>query len=344
MKKSEPTIHDIARKLNISASTVSRALSNKPRISLKTIEKVRNYAMEMGYRPNSMASNLRNKKSKTIGIVVPLINRYFFSSVISGVEDIAYQSGYTVVIAQSSDLAQKEIEIVHSMFANRVDGMIISIAMEPNTSEHLKLFRKKNIPLVFFDRVVPEIETDKIVVDDFDGGFQVTQHLINQGYRRIAHLAGPQNLTSYIDRKNGYLEALSRNGIDHDPVLLVSIRLTSEEGTEAVKQLMGIPDPPDAFFCGNDTTALSTMIYLRDLGIKIPEDIGIAGFSNEPFSKYVTPSITTMIQPGFEIGQKAAELIISRIDDRDDSFKTIVLPIEMVVRDSSDREKQNARK
>jgi LacI family transcriptional regulator len=183
IKNSEPTIHDIARALNISASTVSRALNDNSRISLKTRDKIKALALEMGYRPNSLASNLRNKKSKTIGIVVPLINRYFFSSVISGVEDVAFKSGFTVVISQSSDMAQKEIEIVHSMFANRVDGLIISIAMEPNTSEHLKLFRKKHIPLVFFDRVVPEIETDKIVVDDFDGAFRVTQHLIDQGYR-----------------------------------------------------------------------------------------------------------------------------------------------------------------
>jgi len=196
IKNSEPTIHDIARALNISASTVSRALNDNSRISLKTRDKIKAIALELGYRPNTLASNLRNKKSKTIGIVVPLINRYFFSSVISGVEDIAFKSGFTVMISQSSDLAQKEIEIVHSMFANRVDGLIISIAMEPNTSDHLKLFRKKHIPLVFFDRVVPEIDTDKIVVDDFDGAFRVTQHLIDQGYLRIAHLAGPQNLTS----------------------------------------------------------------------------------------------------------------------------------------------------
>ncbi len=339
IKNSEPTIHDIARVLSISASTVSRALNDNSRISLKTRDKIKALALEMGYRPNSLASNLRNKKSKTIGIVVPLINRYFFSSVISGVEDVAFKSGFTVVISQSSDLAQKEIEIVHSMFANRVDGLIISIAMEPNTSDHLKLLRKKHIPLVFFDRVVPEIETDKIVVDDFDGAFRITQHLIDQGYRRIAHLAGPQNLTSYIDRKNGYLEALKKNEITFDPSLIVSIRLTSEEGTQAVKQLMNLPQPPDAFFCGNDTTALSAMIYLRDQGRRIPEDFGIVGFSNEPFSKVVTPSITTIVQPGFEIGQKAAELLIGRIEEREQSFKTIILPIELIVRESSNRRK-----
>jgi LacI family transcriptional regulator len=336
-QNSEPTIHDIARKLNISASTVSRALNDNPRISLKTREKVREIALELGYRANSLASNLRNKKSNTIGIVVPLINRYFFSSVISGVEDIAYKAGFTVVISQSNDLAQKEIDIVHSMFANRVDGLIISIAMEPNTNEHFNLFRKKHIPLVFFDRAVPEIETDNIVVDDFAGAFRVTQHLIDQGYRRIAHLAGPQNLMTYFDRKNGYIDALHQNGIPFDESLVHINKLTSDDGIIAAKQLMSLPNPPDALFCGNDTTALSVMIYLRDLGIRIPEEIGIVGFSNEPFSKVVSPSISTIAQPGFEMGQKAAELIIRKIENKELTYQTITLPTELIIRESSSR-------
>ena len=320
-KKSEPTIHDIARELKISASTVSRALQNNPRISLKTREKIIALANSMGYRPNIMASNLRNKRSNTIGIVVPLINRYFFSAVISGVEEVAFKAGYTVMISQSNDLANKEISIVHSMFANRVDGLIISIAMQPTNYEHLKIFRKKNIPLVFFDRTVAEIDTNKIVVDDFMGGFRVTQHLIEQGYKRIGHMAGPQNLQTYLDRKNGYIEALSKNGISYDESLVVTNSLTSEDGVDAVQYLMNLPNPPDAIFCGNDTTALSSMIYLRDKGIRIPEDFGIVGFSNEPFSKVVSPSISTIAQPGFLMGQKAAELILNQIEHKEKASK-----------------------
>ncbi|HEY3370990.1 MAG TPA: LacI family DNA-binding transcriptional regulator, partial [Prolixibacteraceae bacterium] len=316
IKSSDPTIHDIARELNISASTVSRALSDNPRISLKTKEKIRAVAEKLGYRPNSLASNLRNKKSNTIGIVVPLINRHFFSSVISGVEEFAFKAGYNVVISQSNDLLAKEINIVHSMFSNRVDGLIISIAMQTDTFEHLRIFKKKHIPLVFFDRVVDEIETDKIVVDDFAGAYLVTQHLIDQGYHRIAHLAGPQNLMTYHYRKNGYLEALRENEIPCDQSLVIINTLTSEEGVSAVRQLMNLAKPPDAIFCGNDTTALSSMIYLRDQGIRIPQDIGIVGFSNEPFSKVVSPSISTIAQPGFEMGQKAAELLIHQIETR----------------------------
>ena len=336
-KKSEPTIHDIARELKVSASTVSRALQNNPRISLKTREKILSLAETMGYRPNTLASNLRNKKSNTIGVVVPLINRYFFSSVISGAEEVAAKAGYTVVISQSNDLANKEIDIVHSMFANRVDGLIISIAMESTNYEHLKMFIRKNIPLVFFDRAVPEIETDKIVVDDFMGGFRVTQHLIDQGYKRIGHMAGPQNLMTYRDRKKGYIEALIQNGLPFDESLIVTNKLTSKDGIDATMQLMSLPYPPDAIFCGNDTTALSTMIYLRDKGFRIPEDIGIVGFSNEPFSEVVSPSISTIAQPGFLMGQKAAELILNQIEHKEKTFRTLVLPTELKIRDSSNR-------
>lgn len=339
IKNTEPTIHDIARELKISASTVSRALNDNPRISLKTKEKIKAVADKLGYRPNTLASNLRNKKSNTIGIVVPLINRYFFSSVISGVEDIAFKAGYNVVISQSNDLAAKEISIVQSMFSNRVDGLIISIAMQSINFDHLKLFKRKHIPLVFFDRAVPEIETDKIVVDDFAGAFKVTQHLIDQGYKRIAHLAGPQNLTTYLDRKNGYIEALRANEITFDESLINVSTLTSEDGVPAIEKLMSLPNPPDAVFCGNDTTALSIMMYLRDKGIRIPEEVGIVGFSNEPFSKVVSPSISTIIQPGFAMGQKAAELIISKIENKDRNFQTITLPTELVVRESSNRKK-----
>lgn len=337
ISNTEPTIHDIARELEISASTVSRALNDNPRISLKTKEKIKAVAEKMGYRPNTLASNLRNKKSNTIGIVVPLINRHFFSSVISGVEDVAFKAGYNVVISQSNDLADKEISIVQSMFANRVDGLIISIAMQTDTFDHLKLFKKKHIPLAFFDRAVPEIETDKIVVDDFNGAFRVTQHLIDQGYKRIGHLAGPLNLTTYRDRKNGYIEALYKNGITYDESLVIVNTLTSEEGAPAIEQLMSLPNPPDAIFCGNDTTALSAIIYLREKGVRIPEDVGIVGFSNEPFSKVVSPSISTIAQPGFAIGQKAAELIIRKIENKDQVYQTIVLPTELIIRESSNR-------
>lgn len=337
--KTEITIHDIARKLEISASTVSRALNDNPRISKKTRDKIKATALEMGYRPNTIASNLRNRKSNTIGIVVPLINRHFFSSVISGVEDVAFAAGYNVVISQSNDQYEKENTIVHSMFSNRVDGMIISIAMETTEFDHLKLFSNKNIPLVFFDRIVRDINVNKIVVDDYKGGYKVTKHLIEQGCKRIAHLTGPLNLQTYSDRKKGYTEALQAHNLPVDDELIIVNNLTRADGLAAIKQLLQLENRPDAIFCGNDTTALSAIVHLREVGIKVPNEIAIVGFSNEPFSEVVTPSISTIKQPGFEMGQKAAELLISQIENSSGAqcFKTITMPTELIIRESSMR-------
>lgn len=336
-EKASVTIHDIARELKISASTVSRALNDNPRISQATKDKIKSLALKMGYQPNIIASNLRNQKTNTIGIVVPLINRHFFSSFISGVEDVAFASGYNVIISQSNDLLEKEKKIVQSLFSNRVDGLIASLSMQTNEFDHFQLFTNKNIPLVFFDRVVPELEAHKIVVDDFAVGFKATQHLIDQGYRRIAHLAGPTVLNTYHDRMEGYKEALRKNNLTVEDELIIFNRLTRMDGQEAIKQLLALPHPPDAVFCGNDTSALSMMVYIKKIGIRIPEDFGLIGFSNEPFSEVVTPSISTLQQPAFEMGVKAAELLIREIETKNktQNYQTITMPTELVIRESS---------
>ena len=341
VNQGETTIHDIARKLNLSASTVSRALKENPVISEATRNKVKRIAEEMGYRPNILAANLRTKRTNTIGVIVPLINRHFFSSVISGIEDVAYNRGFAVTISQSNDNLEKENKIARALFANRVDGLILSIGMETNTIDHLKLFSERNIPIVFFDRIVDEIEAHKIVVDDYGGSFRATQHLISQGAKNIAHIGGPLHLKIYEFRQNGYFDALKETGLKIDNSLIVNNSLSREEGTLAIKKLMQNKIKPDAIFCANDTTALSVIIYLKQMGINVPDDIAVVGFSNEPFSEVVTPSISTIKQPGFEIGQKAAQLLIQQIlhEDEEPDYKTIVMPTELIIRESSKRTK-----
>lgn len=336
-QKPEITIHDIAKKLNIAASTVSRALKDNPLISEATREKIKKTAEEMGYRPNIMAANFRTKRTNTIGVIVPLINRHFFSAVISGIEDIAYQQGFAVTISQSNDNFEKESKIAHTLFANRVDGLILSIGMETKTTEHLRLFSDRNIPLVFFDRVVDEIQAHKIIVDDFGSAYKATQHLIEQGRKRIAHIGGPLNLDIYKQRQNGYCKALSDNGLITNNSYIVNNSLTRLDGKKAIEKLLKCEIKPDAIFCANDTTALSSIIYLKEHGIKVPTDIAIVGYSNEPFSELVTPSISTIKQPGFEIGQKAAELIINQILKKEKviKFETIKLSTELIIRESS---------
>jgi len=335
----ETTIHDIAKKLNLSASTVSRSLQDKPVISVATRLLVQRTAEEMGYRPNIQAANLRTRRTNTIGVIVPLINRHFFSSVISGIEEIAYSQGFTVTISQSNDKFEKECKIAHTLFANRVDGVILSIGMETNTFDHLKLFSDRNIPMVFFDRVVDEIDSHKIVVDDFGGGYRATQHLISQGAKTVAHIGGPLLLKIYENRQKGFCDALKDAGLKVNETLIVNNSLTREDGILAISKLMQNELKPDAVFCANDTVALSVIMYLKENGIKVPEDIAVVGFSNEPFSEVVTPSISTIKQPGFLMGQKAAKLIIQQIlyDKENPTYQTIVMPTELIIRDSSQR-------
>jgi len=338
-KQGEPTIHDIAKKLNIAASTVSRALNNNPTISEPTRKLIEKTAKEMGYRPNIMAANFRTKRTNTIGVVLPLINRHFFSSVISGVEEVAYNRGFAVTISQSNDNFEKEEKIAQTLFSNRVDGLIVSIGMQTKTFDHLRLFSERNVPLVFFDRIVDEIEADKIVVDDYRGGFKATEHLIEQGGTRIAHIGGPLNVKIYQDRLSGFKDAMKKAELPVDESMLIHNSLTRSDGTNAIKKLLQNNTKPDAIFCANDTTALSVIIYLRQKGIKVPDDILIVGFSNEPFSEVVTPSISTIKQPGFEMGRKAADLLIGQIKNKDNPvrFQTFVMPTELIVRESSVR-------
>ncbi|NCB08177.1 MAG: LacI family transcriptional regulator [Bacteroidia bacterium] len=335
------TIHDIAKKLNVSASTVSRALNDNPLISESTRKAIKKMADEMGYRPNTLAASFRTNRTNTIGVIVPLINRYFFSSVISGIEDVAYTQGFAVTISQSNDNYEKETKIAQTLFANRVDGLIISIGMQTTGFDHLRMFTEKKIPLVFFDRVVDEMDAHKIVVDDFGGGYRVTRHLIEQGARRIAHIGGPLNLKIYENRQAGYIKAMEEAGLVVEPSMIVNNSLRREEGTIAIQRIMQNNQNVDAIFCANDTTALSSIIYLKEIGFKIPDEILVMGFSNEPFSEVVTPSISTVKQPGFLMGQKAAQLVIQQINSKKvwNSFETLTMPTELIIRDSSVRRK-----
>lgn len=338
-KNSETTIHDIARILDISASTVSRALKDSPLISEAMRSKVRQVADDLGYRPNIVASSLRTKRSNTIGVIVPYINRHFFSSVVSGIEKVAYDSGFAVTISQSNDSYQKETHIAKALFDSRADGIIVSFAMDTLNFKHLGMFTEKHIPLVFFDRIEDNINANKIVVDDFSGGKTATEHLIKAGCRNIAHVSGPLHLKIYENRLKGYLTALNEAGLSPPPGGILHNRLTRTDGEAAIGQLLTLKPLPDAIFCANDTTALSIIMTLKNKGIRVPGDIAVVGFSNEPFSELVTPSITTIKQPGYEMGMKAAELLIDEIKGKitPADYRTYVMPTELIIRESSSR-------
>ncbi|MTI30379.1 LacI family DNA-binding transcriptional regulator [Xanthovirga aplysinae] len=338
MKHGQITIKDIARKLSISPSTVSRALKNHPDISKKTKKKVQELAKELDYRPNSVALSLRSSKTYTIGVIIPEIAHHFFSTVISGIEHIAYKNGYKVVICQSNESYNRELMNTQAMLSSRVDGLLVSLSKETNDYEHLKDIQRRNIPLVFFDRICKELETSRIVIDDFEGAFQAVEHLIQQGCKRIAHLTGPTNLSISMDRLSGYKAALQKYNIPIDEDLVIKTDLNPQSGEENTKKLINLPKPPDGVFAVTDPVALGVLKACKKLNVKVPDEISIIGFAGEPLTELTEPQISTIGQPGFEIGQLAAQEFLRQLEEGENFIpETKTLNSKLIVRESSRR-------
>ncbi len=334
------TIKDIARELGISPSTVSRALKDHPDISPATKKEVTELAEKLKYTPNSIALSLRQSKTNTIGVIIPEIIHFFFSTVISGIEDIAYDAGYSVIVSQSNESYEREVIDSKALFNNRVDGMLISLSRETMQYDHLQSIYDRGIPMVFFDRVTDAIPCSKVIVDDFDGGFKATEHLIQQGYKRIAHLSGPTNLAISKNRLEGYKAALEKNGFTFDENLVVRDHGSEDEqvAKKLTLKLLGSSNPPDALFAINDIAALGAMMAAREAGLRIPHDFAIVGFSNWRFTSLTEPAMTTINQPGFEMGQEAARLLIKQIEAKDEDIIepiTKVLKTSLIIRGSS---------
>jgi LacI family transcriptional regulator len=337
MKRQTTTIKDIARELSISPSTVSRALKDHFEISEETKKAVRRVAEEMNYQPNSLALSLRYSKSNTLGVIVPEIVHFFFSTVISGIEDIAQSRGYNVIITQSNESVEREMMNLQTLFNNRVDGILVSLSKESFDYSHFEVMIQKGLPIVFFDRVADTIETSKVTVDDFLGGYQATEHLIKQGYKRIGHLAGPTNLDITNERYSGFKNALVDSGRTVDENLVVFDCASNEgEAFSATHDLLKKHNI-DALFASNDLAAMGAIKAAQKYGKNVPQDFGVVGFSNWQFTALTNPSISTIEQPGFEMGQHAAELLIKQIDagEQDIAFESMKLPTNLLARDSS---------
>lgn len=339
--KGRITIHDIARKLNITASTVSRALKDHPRISAETKRTVLKTAKKLNYQPNNIAAALRNGRSNILGIIVPTVDRNFFSSVVRGIEEIANGSNYNVMICQTYDDSKKEIATVEALLNARVDGIIASYAKETLNFDHFLKVKEKGIPLILFDRSNDELEVSHIVIDDYLGAYKATEHLIQQGYRRIAHFSNTRNISIYKERLRGYREALIANGIPYDETLITYTNLQLEDGRNSMVQLLKLKEPPDAVFSSSAFGILGAMQLLKERGIKIPEQVGLVGFSNEPFTSFTEPSLTTVEQHSMRMGNAAAEIFLQEISDETKKFipQKIVLKPELIVRQSSLRKK-----
>ena len=333
----EITIYDIAKKLNISAATVSRGLKDHPGINKNTKKKILNAASEMGYRSNSFASSLRKKRSNIIGVIIQKLNSNFLADVLAGIEKVANDANYNLFISQSLESMKKEVSNTNAMFNNRVDGLLVSLAYDTTDIKHFEPFINRGIPVIFFDRVHEHKQCPSIFIDNYKAGYNITAHLIEQGCKRILHISGNLLRNVYTDRFNGYKQALADNNMTFENDLLIINDLSVKSGAEAAYMILKMKKMPDAVFAANDICAISCMQALIKQGIKIPEDIAFAGFNNDPTSCVIEPNLTTIDYRGYEMGEVAAKILIGHLDNHDDLQQThsLILRSELIIRASS---------
>ncbi|WP_417888178.1 LacI family DNA-binding transcriptional regulator [Zunongwangia sp.] len=334
------TIYDIANELNYSPSTISRALKNNKSIGKNTTKQIQETAKKLGYRPNSLAASLRNNKSNNIGILISKINRPFISSLISGVENSARAAGYNVLISQSNDNYKNEVANAKALYDSRICGIVASLSMETKNVDHFKQFIDQDIPVVFVDRVPPELNCYRVIIDNYSAAYKATEHLIQQGCKRIAHFAGAQHLNVYKLRKNGYIDALKAYGIIPDKELLIYMNtLSFEEGKEATAKLIDMKNPPDGIFSSNDTAAVSAIMEAKQKGIKIPEELAVIGFNDDPLALIVEPALSTVSHPAMKMGSLSTKRILEHADKKIEKgvSEISILDTEIIIRASSKR-------
>lgn len=339
----EVTIYDIARKLNISIATVSRALKDDPVVSKKTKKKIADLAEEMGYQSNNFARSLRTKRTNTIGIIVHTLNSFFTATVIAGMESVASTEGYSLIISQSSESAEKEISSAKTMFNSRVDGVLVSLAFHTDSIAHFEAFAKKNVPLIFFDRVDDHNIYTSVLINNRKAAYEATAHLIGLGRKRIVHITATQKRNVYVDRLQGYKDALRDHNIPFRQDYIQITNLSQEAGVEAAGRILKMKPLPDAVFVANDNCAVWCMVALKKAGIRIPEGIAFVGFNNDPVSSVVEPNLTTINYPGYEMGQVAVRNLINHLSGASNihATNTIFLRSELIIRASSVGSKPN---
>ncbi len=331
----QASIQDIAKALGVSPSTVSRALKNHPDISEKTCKMVQEYAQKVHYRPNVFALGLKQRRSMTIGIIIPEIIHHFFSSVLSGIEDMAYGKGYRVMICQSNENHIREVINMQALLDHRVDGLIVSVSKSTLDFSHFKKAGDQQVPVVFFDRTCDEIDSDRVVTNDFEGARMVVSHLIKRGCRNILHLAGPQHLNVGRERYNGYVQALRDAGIKPKSNLVIKCDTPSKVEYRRSIILSRAPGI-DGVFAVNDFSAAAVMRLLQENGFDIPGNIAVAGFGDDPLASMVRPALTTVEQRGYDMGRESARLLINRLDgNAKKEFQTRIFPAFLKVRESA---------
>jgi DNA-binding LacI/PurR family transcriptional regulator len=339
MKGSQYTLKDLAKALNLSISTVSRALRNHPDVNEDTKKRVQEFAEAVDFQKNPMALSLLKHKTYAIGVVVPEIANYFFSNIIDGIQSVTYEAGYNVLICVSGESMSKEKVITQHLINSRVDGLLVAISAETNHYEHFDLAYRKHIPLVLFDRIAKDIQASTITTNNYEASFEAVKHLIEKGCKRIAHIAGPKTQLITEQRLQGYLDALKKYGQLVDWNLIEYGDYSQQAGRKAMQKLWSINSSsrPDAVFAVNDRVAIGAMRFLKEMHVEIPEKVSVIGFNNNPMGEVIEPALSTVIQPQFEMGVLAAKLMLEQIDQGTEeyTYKHLSLPSKLAIRKST---------
>src|SRR6266540_589170 len=310
------TIKDIAKALNISISTVSRALRDTYDVSHATRDKVRSKAQELKYKPNFNATGLVKRSTHNIGVILPNVTNYYFSTVITGIQEIANSKKFNIILFLTNDSPEREIAITQDLPISSVDGLLVSVSANSNSCDHFKELMDDGLPIVFFDRVPTDFRTSKVMQDSYNGAFEAVEHLIKNGYRRIAHIAGPKELPFTQKRLHGYLDALRKHNIPVREKWIIYSGFSQENGEKDTYELLKCRQKPDAIFAANDRKAVGAMIALKNKKVIIGKEMGVVGFSNDPTASVITPTLTTIAVPAFEIGKLSCELLFKHITKR----------------------------
>ncbi|WP_405412919.1 LacI family DNA-binding transcriptional regulator [Maribacter sp. Asnod1-A12] len=337
MNKKRTTLKDIANVLSISTAAVSKALNDDARISVKTKKAVKQVAKELKYQPNHLASALRKGKSKLVGVIVPRTNSNFFSSVVENMEGVLNKAGYNIIITQSNESFKKECDNIDTLLYLQVDGIIASMANETVDLSYYEKVKSNGIPLILFDRGENDLNVDYVGINDYESSHMIIEHLVAQGCKRIAHIGGYRRTRIFNNRIRGYIDAIKKHNLPHDDELLIESGLTLEDGRRQIEKLLALKKRPDAIYVASDYAALGALQVLNEKNIKVPEDIKLVGFGNEPFTSLVTPSITSISQHSQQIGKLAAQTFLGYTEKETivQSLNKIILDSELIIRSSS---------
>lgn len=332
------TIKDIAKILNISVSTVSRALRDTYDVNPETKERVLEAASQLNYKPNFNAIGLAKGSTNNIGIIIPFITNYYFSTVITGIQEAAYSQGFNIILFVTNDSSEREINITKNLTISSLDGLLVSVSSGSDSCQHFQELIDEGIPVVFFDRAADNMDTSKVMQDDFNGAFDAVEHLIENGYTKIAHIAGPERLDFTEKRLNGYLAALKKHDLPVKEEWIIFSGFSQDCGEKDTYRLLELEEVPDAVFAVNDRKAIGAMLALKNKNIKIGREIGVIGFTNDPVSTIISPSLTTIAEPAFEIGKMSCELLLQHIKKKAYTHpQEIILPGKLIVRESTKR-------